>query len=84
MLNHAQARELVESQLAYDFHADNARELIQNETERAWGWLFLYDDFSGGRSCGWFVNRENGEMRHLPDVSSIEEALEEYEKTMGS
>jgi hypothetical protein len=83
MLDHAQARERVLSQLAYEFHAHNSSELIQGETERDWGWLFLYEAFSGGHSCGWIVNRNTGEMMHLPAIASVEEALEEYERTIG-
>jgi hypothetical protein len=83
MLNHAQARELVVSQLVYDFHAHNVSECIQGEKERDWGWLFLYEGFSGGPSCGWIVNRNTGEMMHLPAVESVEEALEDYERTLG-
>jgi hypothetical protein len=83
MLNHAQARELVVSQLAYEFHAHDAGEFIQDEKERDWGWLFLYEGFSGGPPCGWIVNRENGEMKHVTAVSSVEEALVDYERTLG-
>jgi hypothetical protein len=83
MLNHEQARALVISHLAYEFHTQNASELIQGETERDWGWLFLYEAFGGGTSCGWVVNREDGLMKHLPVVSSVEEALEEHERTLG-
>jgi hypothetical protein len=82
MLNRAQARELVESHLAYEFHTHNASELIRSETERDWGWLFLYEAFGGGTSCGWVVNREDGEMKHMPVVSSVEEALEGHERTL--
>jgi hypothetical protein len=83
MLNYSEARELVVSQLAYEFHAPNASELITDETERVWGWLFLYEAFSGGPPCGWFVKRKDGAMKHLPAVSSVNEAIEEFEKTLG-
>jgi hypothetical protein len=83
MLNYSEARELVVSQLAYEFRAPNASELITDETERVWGWLFLYEAFSGGPPCGWFVKRKDGAMKHLPAVSSVNEAIEEFEKTLG-
>jgi hypothetical protein len=83
MLNQDQARELVVSQLALDFRAHNPGEFIQGEIERDWGWLFLYPSFGGGPPCGWFVNRQSGEMEHLPGVSSTDEAVAEYEGRLG-
>ena len=83
MLNHDQARELVSSQLALDFRQHNPGELIQGEIERDWGWLSLYPNFSGGPLCGWLVNRHSGVMQHLPAVSSTDEAVAEYEETLG-
>jgi hypothetical protein len=82
VLNHSQARELVVSQLTYEFHAHNASELIQGEVERDWGWLFLYEAFGGGPSCGWIVNRNTGEMMHLPAIGLVEEAVKDYERKL--
>ena len=83
MLNQDHARELVVYQLALDFRLHNPGELIRGEIERDWGWLFLYPNFSGGPPCGWLVNRHSGEMKHLAVVSSTDEAVAEYEESLG-
>jgi hypothetical protein len=85
MLTRDQARELVVSQLAFDFRADNADALIESEFEREWGWLFLYPGWGpGGKRAGWIVNRHSSEMKHLPEVSAPEEAMADYERGRGS
>ena len=83
MLNQDQARELVFYQLELDFRLHNPGELIQCEIERDWGWLFVYPNVSGGPPCGWVVNRHSGAMKHLPVVSSTDDAVAEYEQSLG-
>jgi hypothetical protein len=84
MLTREQAKDLVASTLAFDYRAHTPCDLILGEFERDWGWLFLYPCWVAGKQAGWIVNRHTSEMRDMPEFSSPEEAMADYERGLTS